>query len=253
MRALWIVMLAVSIPVGCVAYEPSMLNLTVPSALEPRQGEITIQHRFYGQVNEQPFQTFFGMDLGPNVGLMLRFPIGGGFEIKGGRIRDFKEYVLDLSYAKHLPRVPASGRLDAQYFTFKMDDLTEREGNGFFQAALQTDPLFKMAQPCINLGYDGSNQHMGLGLGLTVQVLQKLSLLGEYYPVLDRDQGTGEEEDAVTGPKNCFAVGIKVQTYGHHFFLMVGNSYAIGTRRLMMGADSNDLYFGFNIQRRLEF
>ena len=252
MRALWIVMLAVSIPVGCVAYEPSMLNLTVPSALEPRQGEITIQHRFYGQVNEQPFQTFFGMDLGPNVGLMLRFPIGGGFEIKGGRIRDFKEYVLCASYSKHLPGIPLSGRLDIQYFTFKKDEITDRKGDMFYQVALQSDPILKRAQPCLNLGYDGYSERVGLGAGLTMQILERLSFLGEYYPVLDRDQ-EDDVASARVGPKDCFAFGIKVQTYGHHFFLMVGNSYAIGTRRLMMGTDSNDLYFGFNIQRRLEF
>jgi len=252
MRILGIAVLAVIAPMACLAYEPSMLSLTTPSVLERGQGEITIQHRFYGPVNERPLQTFFGMDLGPNVGLMLRFPVGAGVEVKGGRIKDFKEYVLDASYARRLPGVPLSGRLDIQYFTFKKDDLTERKGDVFYQVALQGDPILERARPCVNLGYDGYSDRVGVGAGLTIDLLERLSLLGEYYPVLSRHEDDSDASGKV-GPKDAFAFGIKVQTYGHHFFLMVGNSYAVGTRRLMLGASSNDLYFGFNIQRRLEF
>jgi hypothetical protein len=256
MRVVWFtVILGLVVPAICLAYEPgSMLNLNFPAVLEKGQAEIQVQHRFLGQVDQRPFQTAFGADGGANVGLMARLPIRSGFEIKAIRSRIPAEYVIDGSYSRHHTRIPLGCRLDAEYFRFR--DFTPVGGtvrkNGFFgQLALQTDPLFGRAQPCLNLGYDSFFGRAGLGLGLTVEISKKLSVLGEYYPVWNRDNATNARGE--TGPENCFAYGIKAQTYGHHFFLMVGNSVAIGTRRLMEGTADNKLFFGFNIQRRLEF
>ena len=77
-------------------------------------------------------------------------------------------------------------------------------------------------------------------------MLKHVAVIGEYYPVFARD---GER----TGPEDCFAAGVELQTYGHHFALLVGNSSQIGTRRLILGTETNDLYFGFNICRLIEF
>ena len=51
----------------------------------------------------------------------------------------------------------------------------------------------------------------------------------------------------------CFAFGIKMLTYGHHFHLLLGNHYGLGNRILMQGALSNELHLGFTIHRFFEF
>ncbi len=41
------------------AFEPSALNLEVPSNLEKKSGVLELQHRFYGDLTEAPFENFF--------------------------------------------------------------------------------------------------------------------------------------------------------------------------------------------------
>ena len=101
--------------------------------------------------------------------------------------------------------------------------------------------------PVVNLGYDTDRKRTGLGLGLDIAITPKYSLIGEYYPRLKKD---GVEDGQMF---DSFAVGLKVQTYGHHFLFHVGNNTEIGTRKLMAGSTANDLFFGFGIQRLLEF
>jgi hypothetical protein len=108
---------------------------------------------------------------------------------------------------------------------------------------LESRPVAKRFIPVINLGYDGYHEKMGCGLGMSISILEKVSLLGEYFPVLDSDQD--EREDS-------FAFGFRIRTYGHFFLFLLGNNVEIGTRQLMRGAVNNELHFGFNIQRLIE-
>jgi hypothetical protein len=95
----------------------------------------------------------------------------------------------------------------------------------------------------VNVGYDGHNHRFGLGLGLNIVLIKKFELIGEYYPVYRDDTNPNVRK------KNAFAFGLKDNTSGHHFMLLLTNSWATEPRRQMLGADTNDFYFGFNIER----
>jgi hypothetical protein len=238
MLRIFSVVLALLIPQALLSYESGMLNLKVPTNLEQRQAEFIVQHRFYGKITEEPLETFLGMDMGANVGVGLRYAIQEKFEFNVSHTRIQKEYTIGLSYAYVVPEI-LQGQAEIQFFSFK-PGIKERKRGVFCQLALQSAPVLKRFTPVVNIGYDGYNGKAGLGFGLDVNILDNLSIIGEYFPLLDDDEQV-----------DCFACGFRIQTYGHRFMFLLGNSSEIGTRRLMLGTDARDLCFGFNIQRLL--
>jgi hypothetical protein len=66
-----------------------------------------------------------------------------------------------------------------------------------------------------------------------------VDVIGEYTFTHDPDQAE----------RNTFSTGIKINTYGHQFKVMITNCQQIGSRKAMAGAGSNSLRFGFSIQR----
>jgi len=132
-----------------------------------------------------------------------------------------------------------------------LPEIEKRRQNFFYSLSVEGEPILNVISPALVVGYDGYEERFGAGFGVAAGfgregVLKHVAVIGEYYPVLGRD-------DDRTGPEDCFAAGVELQTYGHHFAFLVGNSSQIGTRRLMLGNDTNDLYLGFNIYRLLEF
>jgi hypothetical protein len=227
-----------------------MLNLRVPSGLERGQMEFNIMHRFFGPVDEDPLGTFFGMDTGANAHLMLRGPVWRALEVRGGYTRDFSEWILGAGYSLDIPEAFLRFQVGAEFFSLEESEVAERQGDVFIHTALQSEPLGDRLSVSVNTGYDGHNDRGGLGLGARLSVRERLSLQVEYYPVLDGDR---DAPNTPLGPEDAIAFGVEIQTYGHHFTLMVGNAWELGTRRLMLGTYSEDLHFGFNIQRLFEF
>ncbi len=250
MKNIYLIILLILLPQPLLSYENSMLNLEVPTNLEEGQSEFNVQHRFYGKIDEEPLDTFLGLDLGANVSLGLRHLVRPQFEANVSYTRNQKEYIVGASYAYFFPEIFLRSQLDIQFFSYKKLGIDERRQNIFYQIVLQSEPLSKRFTPVINAGYDGYNQRFGLGLGTGVSILEDLSIMGEYFPVLDRNDD--DLNKGIIGQKNRFALGIMLKTYGHHFIFILGNGTEIGTRRLMLGTQSNDLHLGFNIQRLLE-
>jgi hypothetical protein len=232
------VVLVFLIPQAVLSYENGMLNLSVPTGLEKGQAEFFVQHRFYGKIAEEPLDTFFGMDMGANVRIGLRVALREEFELSVSHIRFQKEYIVGLSYAYVVPDRLRS-QAEVRFFSFE-PGIQERKRGLFYQLALQSTPVLKRITPVVNLGYNSYEESAGIGFGIDVGLLEHLSLIGEYFPVLG---GEGEVD--------CFAFGLGLRTYGHRFMVLLGNSSEIGTRRLMLGTNARDLYFGFNIQRLL--
>jgi hypothetical protein len=232
------------------SFEPSALNLEVPSNLERNSVVFELQHRFYGDLTDDPLENFFGLDVGANVNLGLRYALVDRLELYAGYTRLAKEYRLAASYAHHCPRLYTRAQIDVEYFSFKIAD--ERNQNFYVGLALQNEPVFNAVIATVNLGYDGYNEKLGLGFGLDVGFdwefgpIEHISLIGEYYPVL-------QAEEPITRPENSFATGIRIDTYGHHFVLLVGNNWEIGNRNLMLGAPTNDIRFGLNVHRLFNF
>jgi len=226
------------------------MNLNAPTALKPRQTEFRIEHRFYGKVNDKPFDTFFGMYSGANVQLGLRYSALQNLELKGAYERDNNEVFIGASYAYFYPNMMFRSQLDAQFFSYKDFNLVtfeeERKSNAFVLLSFQTEPIIKRIMPIVNIGYNADAKEIDAGVGLYVILLEKrgtirkISLIGEFFPTkLDENN-------------NCYDFGIRLETYGHNFDFIFGNSSEIGARRLMLGVDKGrpkGLYFGFNIKR----
>ncbi len=233
-----------------LAFETSMLNLKVPSDLGGKSLLFEVQHRFRGVLTEEPIENFFGLDFGANVGFGLRYAIVPRMELNAAYTTYEGEYRVGASYAHHIPQIFLMLQADVQYFNFERAG--ERDGNFFYSAAVQSYPIANFFSPVINLAYDSYNEKFGLGFGLQTGFdwwfgpIERINVIGEYYPVLD-------EEDAITGPENYFAAGLRIDTDGHRFMLQIGNGWNIGPRRLMLGTATNDIYIGFNIQRLLRF
>jgi hypothetical protein len=228
--------------------EPGMLNIKTPTGFKQGQMEVKIQHRFYGKINQKPLDNFFGLDIGANIGLGIRYVVLPKLEINSSYTRDGKEYTIGASYTYFPSIIPIKSQIDVQFFSYKEYDIKteseERKNNVFGLLSLQTTPILKRIIPTVNAGYDGDAKKLGAGLGLYVialnnlGIVQKIILLGEYFPTKE------------SGYKNCYDFGFRIETYGHHFDFLLGNNSAIGLRHLMLGTKSDrGLYFGFNIKR----
>ncbi len=242
MKKFGIVLLVVFIAQWLSADERNMLNLNIPSGLESGQMRFSFQHRFYGTIDDKPFETLFGMHNGGNVGLDLQVAIAKHFQIIGSYIFNHKESNLGIGYRFPGENAFLHTQVSIHYFSFK-PTIDDRKSNFFGQILIQTDPLFKLLIPTFNVVYDNYYRKIGVGIGIDLAISKKLSVLGEYYPVFS---AAGMNE------YNGVALGIKLNTYGHRFIFIIGNTYEIGTRQLFRGAESNDLYFGFTIHRLLE-
>jgi hypothetical protein len=232
--------------------EKSMLNLKLPSALETGQAQFFVQHRFRGYaLTDKPFETFFGMESGANVSLGLRTRVLKNLEAIASYTILEREYVLGAGYALTSPGSWIKGQIDLQYFTFRRyyvdSDTILRKNYAYGRLDLSTKPFGGVITPVVNVGYDTEYKKVGLGVGIDIGLSEKFSLIGEYFPRL-------WEKDYIDKKMyNCFAFGLKVQTWGHHFLFMLGNSTDVGTRKMMHGSNYKDLFFGFGIQRLLEF
>lgn len=232
------------------AFERDMLNLEMPSALDAGNAVIDIQHRFYGPVGDDPVGTVFGMAGGANVHLGFRYCPWQSFEVEPALTLSQREYSVAAGYTSRVSKIAAT-KVNVEFFSYLLPGVEDRRQNFFYSLAVEGEPMLKVMSPALVLGYDGYEERFGAGFGLAAGfdregLVKHVAFIGEYYPVLSRDAERN-------GPKDCFAAGFELQTYGHHFAFLVGNSSQIGTRRLMLGAETNDLYFGFNIYRLLEF
>jgi hypothetical protein len=226
------------------ALENSMLNLKLPSGLEPRQAQFVLAHRFYGPVNEEPLESFFGMAGGANVALGFRVCPYHRFEITASRQFWENENILGAGWAFEVPLLPAVGQIDAAFHSYKTFSSASLayERREFFHARLDLSarPGTRFL-PVVNLAFDTESDGWRAGFGANLTLTERFGLIGEIFPA---PEGGG---DAV------FAAGLKVQTYGHHFLFQIGNSTEIGTHRLMRGTRSDDLTLGFGLHRLLDF
>lgn len=230
--------------------EPGTLNLKVPTGIKSGNAEFKVQHRFTGKINEETFNTLFGMYMGANVSLSLRYAVLPNLELEGSYSNYSKESSIGTSYSYYFPFIKAL--LGAQFFSYEEYNLDEksfeRKNNIMGLFSVQTEPIIKRIIPTINIGYDGYEKKLGAGLGANIIILERsgtlkrLILIGEYFPTkLNGDVN------------NCYCFGLRAETYGHHFDFIISNGSEVGLRRLMLGTIKEDgLYFGFNIKRLIE-
>jgi hypothetical protein len=234
------------------AIENSMLNLRLPSSLERWQAQFVLQHRFYGKIDEKPvLDNFFGMANGANVGLGIRLCPVKNVELSARHTFLNKEYGIGMG-AAFFPGIPGfHAQAGVELVSYKMvrfehGGLTDQRRNVWFGRLDVQAPALGFLTPVVNAGYDSDSRKTGFGIGFDCAASAHLSLIGEYFPRVDRNSREGKSLE------DCFAAGVKIQTYGHHFLFQVGNSTDIGMRRMMRGAPTKNLMFGFGIQRLFE-
>lgn len=265
--AILLIMLLTSI-LNLAAYQNSSLNLMTPSALGDLEGELALSHRFFGAVDKDVENTFFGMNSGANIGVFYRNHLKYGLEAKLGVIREKKEYQIGLAYRPTPDDFFLQAQTDLQYFSFNEPSQSGRRKNcmllvsfqnknsanlPFLDKTLADVPVLGYLDRITlngNVGYDGYYQRVFMGAGLTGRITEKLHLIGEYYPVIDRTSASYEVRPYF-GDYDAYCAGIKLDTYAHQFMFTFGNAEAMDVRHLSMGTNNNkDIKFGFNVQRK---
>jgi hypothetical protein len=247
------------------AYENYGLpDMSTPSELTAGQAEFILDHRFRGLVNDKPVENLFGMHGGANVGLGFRVSAGKGLDISLSHVIDTRESGFTIGYSFNIPSLPLRAKLEARLFSFRPVLWEEnRKTSELLSLAIQAKPIAGRVIPVVNLLYDANVKFYDVNvkkwrfaIGCDLLLTKKFHAFGEFYPT-SASQGP---EYAGQDLKNGFVFGLKVLTWGHQFYFLLGNGSEplqympiIGNRLLSMGSVSNDLHFGFAIHRLIEF
>ena len=235
---------------GLVAFEAAQLSLDTPNVLKKNEGSFGIRHRFFGKADD--YDNFLGADDGGNQYFSLKYALLDNLVMGVDHTKDQSAYGFGVEYAKDFKDYGNAGiRLNG----FTVDDFNfeHRQQSYFVNASYQSPNFLEHIRLTANLGYDAYYEHNTLGFGLDINMknpilwlsfTENMSLLAEYYPKVDEIKG-------VTGKHDAYAFGIKSQTYGaHHFELLLSNSTNMDARTMALGTNSEDLHFGFNINRK---
>ena len=232
-----------------MAFEAGQLSLDTPNVLKKNEGSFGIRHRFYGKADD--YKKFLGTDDGGNMHFVLKYAVLDNLVIGVDHTRDQSAYGFGIEYAKDFLDYGAVGvRLNG----FNIDDakFDERQKSYFINGAYQTANYLDHVRFTANAGYDAYYEHTTLGFGIDINMknniswltfTENLSLLAEYYPQVDK-------VDGVSGKHASYAFGLKSQTFGHHFEILLSNSTNMDARTMALGTNSDDLHFGFNINRK---
>ena len=232
---------------GLMAFEAGQLSLDTPNVLNKSEGSFGIRHRFFGEVSD--YNKFLGTDDGGNMHFILKYALLDNLVLGVDHTRDESAYGVGLEYSHDFEWLKVGARVNG----FRLNTGLE-EYDHSYQAivSLQTPNYFEHINFTANVGYDAYYQHHIAGFGVDLNAenflsfltfTQRLSLLAEYYPQVDKVEGISKEFDS-------YAVGIKYQTYGHHFEIMVTNSTNMDARTMSLGTNSDELHLGFNINRK---
>jgi hypothetical protein len=245
--------LRVALLVGCLAlgvspawaFEPGLLNMTVPSALQPGDLDLLFAHRFCGSVLESPLQNLFGLAIGANVGFGARWMILPGLQARALYTTGGQELSVGAGYGYRFPSLPVGLQLDAELVS--PQGATGRGYGVFTSISAQAGPVVTILHVTLEAAYDSYLNHLGAGIGARADLSPSVAIIGELYPFFTLG---GEQHPEEMGSTSAFAAGVMLTIGGHQFSLMSGNSFALGERRLMAGAPAfGGIYLGFNIER----
>jgi len=231
------------------AFEAGQLTLDTPNVLKKNEGSFGIRHRFFGKADD--YDKFLGSDDGGNMHFLLKYAVIDNLVIGLDHTRSQSGYGIGIEYAKSLDKYGSIG-LRVNGYTIDDFNFDNRQKSYFINSTYQTPNFFDHLRLTTNLGYDGYYENTILGFGADINLknpitwltfTENLSLLAEYYPVVDDIKG-------VTGKYDSYAFGLKNQTFGHHFEVLLSNSTHMDPKSMALGANSKDLHLGFNINRK---
>lgn len=232
---------------GLMAFEMGQLSLDTPNVLKNGEGSFGIRHRFYGEIDD--LDKFFGTDDGGNMYFALKYSLFDNLVLGVDHTRDQSAYGVGLEYSHDFEWIKVGARVNG----FRLNTgLDEYKYSYQAIASLQTPNYFDHLNFSVNFGYDAYDEHQIFGVGVDLNAenflsfltfTERLSLLAEYYPQIDKVEGVSKEYDS-------YAFGIKYQTYGHHFEIMATNSSNMDPKSMSLGTNSEKLHLGFNINRK---
>ena len=234
---------------SAMAFEAGQLSLDTPNVLKTGEGSFGIRHRFFGKADD--YEKFLGTDDGGNMFFSLKYAVIDNLLIGVEHTRDQSAYALNIEYAKDFVEFGSAGiRLN----TFSIDDFNfeSRQKSYFINVSYQTPNFFDHLRITGNAGYDAYFEHNTLGFGVDLNMknnitwltfTENMSLLAEYYPQVDKVDGVSRQNDS-------YAFGVKVQTFAHHFEILLTNAINMDPRTMALGTNNEDLHFGFNINRK---
>ena len=231
-----------------VAFESGQLSLDTPNVLKKNEGSFNIRHRFYGEIDDA--EKFLGTDDGGNMNFVLKYALADNLLVGIDHSRAENAYGIGMEYAQDFKWIKAGIRLNG--FRLNNSNFEKTQKSYFINTSLQSKNYFDHLQFTANIGYDAYSNHHIAGVGVDLNVnnfipfltfTEKVSLLAEYYPQIDKVEG-------VSGKNDAYSYGVKFQTYGHHFEILATNASNMDTRTMSLGTNSDDIHFGFNISRK---
>lgn len=217
-------------------------TLSTPSTFGPFQSEFRLEHRFYGPVNDEPINNFFGTTFGANVGLRERVAIMPHLELAASYLYDHREFGFGAKCFSGTSRFPAAGQIEVMLHNAEEVFDGPRSWFGYANASIQEKVIAERLELTQNFFYSQQYEKAGLGVGAALRVLEALAVVGEYIPYLDGAIGNG-----FTG---AYLGGIQLRTYGHTFDLFISNRTELGLHRILSRADDRSAHLGFSIRRR---
>ncbi|MFA6169654.1 MAG: DUF5777 family beta-barrel protein [Candidatus Margulisiibacteriota bacterium] len=222
----------------------SATALNLPGSRLIESSEIYINHRFFGNVSDDPLNNFIGMDQGANIALGFGFRLNDRAALSILRSTFDKEYFLAGKFAltdglsvligdaqKTSPTVVGdrNSYLGQLIFTRELND---RFAVSFVPSL--ANPVNN--NPTLALGLAGS-----YALEVRAGYLERLELIAEYLPVV-----SGYARRYPTA-----SLGVKLKTWGHFFSLIFTNNIQTLPGGFLPGSADNNLHFGFNIVREI--
>ena len=234
---------------GAMAFESGQLSLDTPNVLKKGEGSFGIRHRFFGKADD--YEKFLGADEGGNMFFSLKYALMDNLLMGVEHLSNQSAYAINIEYAQDFLEYGSAG-LHLNTFSMDNPDFEERQKSYFINGTYQTPNYFEHLIFTANAGYDAYYKHQILGFGMDINMknniswltfTENLSFLAEYYPQIDEIEG-------VSGKDDSYAVGVKFQTFKHHFEILLSNSSNMDPRTMSLGTNSDDLHFGFNINRK---
>jgi len=243
MRARFIAVFAAAfLSAAASGYENGMLNLEVPYVGMPKGSlELSVNHRFLGDAFEDPFGDFFGMDLGANVSIRLKYFVLDEVDIRFSHTTAMKRITAGAGWSRALGGPDLESCIVVGYTSVEPLPDQDREGGFISQVMLSAGPFGGRFIPVASYAYDDYTGESGPGFGLEIMVSDRFSLTGEYFPVVDRQEEDFEED--------AFSFSGRYNTWGHQFMLGFSNSQGIGIWDQLSGVPSNDMTLSFSIRR----
>jgi len=237
----------------------TLINL--PTTEAPGKGEILfrISHRFVYPTNAG-HEYFLGLDGPAYILIGLAYGINDRVSVGLGRTNQLDEIELSskvglLRQGKDLS-APLSASLAASLaLTTERPsgvDLFDADNVHFSaQLALARQITNRLSFLCVpsfssntNYALPGEDNTTSLGLGSRLMLIENISLIGEWTPVL-----AGSETGTDT-----WGIGFEAKKGGHVFHVFVTDAYGLTPNQYIPGGDldeSGDIRLGFNLYRTL--